>query len=64
MQIRAVLEAAADCLRAGVEVHPEIMVPQVCTAQELKLVRDYIGGRAERGRGDLRRARCRASSAP
>jgi pyruvate,orthophosphate dikinase len=42
MQIRAVLEAAADCLRAGVEVHPEIMVPQVCTAQELNLVRDYM----------------------
>jgi len=42
MQIRAVLEAAADCMRAGVEVHPEIMVPQVCTAQELNLVRDYL----------------------
>jgi len=42
MQIRAVLEAAATCLRAGVEVHPEIMVPQVCTAQELRLVRDYM----------------------
>jgi pyruvate,orthophosphate dikinase len=42
MQIRAVLEAAANCVRSGVEVHPEIMVPQVCTAQELKLVRDYM----------------------
>jgi len=42
MQVRAVLEAAADCVRAGVEVHPEIMVPQVCTAQELKLVRGYL----------------------
>ena len=42
MQIRAVLEAAADCVRAGVEVHPEIMVPQVCTAQELRLVREYM----------------------
>jgi pyruvate,orthophosphate dikinase len=37
-----VLEAAAGCIRAGVEVHPEIMVPQVCTAQELKLVRGYL----------------------
>ena len=43
MQVRAVLEAAADCVRSGVEVHPEIMVPQVCTAQELKLVRGYLG---------------------
>jgi pyruvate,orthophosphate dikinase len=42
MQIRAVLEAAASCIRAGVEVRPEIMVPQVCTAQELKLVREYM----------------------
>jgi len=42
MQIRAVLEAAAGCIRAGIEVHPEIMVPQVCTAQELKLVRGYL----------------------
>jgi pyruvate, orthophosphate dikinase len=42
MQVRAVLEAAADCVRSGVEVRPEIMVPQVCTAQELNLVRDYL----------------------
>jgi len=42
MQIRAVLEAAANCIRAGIAVSPEIMVPQVCTAQELKLVRDYM----------------------
>jgi pyruvate,orthophosphate dikinase len=43
MQIRAVLEAAANCIRAGIDVQPEIMVPQVCTAQELRLVRDYMG---------------------
>jgi pyruvate,orthophosphate dikinase len=42
MQIRAVLEAAADCVRSGVDVRPEIMVPQVCTAQELNLVREYM----------------------
>jgi pyruvate,orthophosphate dikinase len=42
MQIRAVLEAAAECQREGVEVHPEIMVPQVCTAQELKRVKTYV----------------------
>jgi pyruvate,orthophosphate dikinase len=38
MQIRAVLEAAAECVKEGMEVHPEIMVPQVSTAQELKCV--------------------------
>jgi pyruvate,orthophosphate dikinase len=42
MQIRAILEAAAACIRKGVEVHPEIMVPQVCTAQELTRVRSYV----------------------
>ncbi len=40
MQIRAVLEAAAECLREGIPVQPEIMVPQVCTAQELMRVKE------------------------
>ncbi|MEA3292528.1 MAG: pyruvate, phosphate dikinase [Pseudomonadota bacterium] len=44
MQIRAVLEAAAECVREGIDVHPEVMVPQVCTAQELKRVRSYVDG--------------------
>ena len=39
MQIRAVLEATAECLKDGVDVHPEIMVPQVVTVEELKKVR-------------------------
>lgn len=42
MQIRAVLEAAAECLASGIEVHPEIMVPQVCTAQELIRVKSHV----------------------
>ena len=29
MQIRAILEAAAECAKEGIDVHPEIMVPQV-----------------------------------
>ncbi len=39
MQIRAILEAAAECAQQGIEVHPEIMVPQVCDAAELERVR-------------------------
>ena len=39
MQIRAILEAAAECVKEGIEVHPEIMVPQVCTVEELKRVK-------------------------
>lgn len=42
MQIRAVLEAAAECQKAGIEVHPEIMVPQVCTAEELRKVKSWV----------------------
>ena len=42
MQISAVLEAAAECVKEGDEVYPEIMVPQVCTAQELKRVKSYV----------------------
>ncbi len=42
MQIRAVLEAAASCVKEGVEVHPEIMIPQVCADSELKWVQKYV----------------------
>ena len=42
MQIAAILEAAAECHQEGFDVHPEIMVPQVCTAQELNRVKSYV----------------------
>ncbi len=42
MQIRATLEAEAECAAIGIEVHPQMMVPQVCTAEELKRVRGYM----------------------
>ena len=42
MQIRAILEAAAECVKEGIHVAPEIMVPQVCTLQELKWVHGYV----------------------
>lgn len=42
MQIRAILEAAAECQRARIDVRPEIMVPQVCTAEELVQVKAYV----------------------
>jgi pyruvate,orthophosphate dikinase len=42
MQIRAILEAAAECQQAGIQVQPEIMVPQVCTAQELRKVKGWV----------------------
>ncbi len=42
MQIQAILEAAAELIKEGVDVQPEIMVPQVCTAQELKWVYELV----------------------
>jgi pyruvate,orthophosphate dikinase len=39
MQIRAILEAEAECAAKGLEVHPQMMVPQVCTAEELRFVK-------------------------
>jgi pyruvate,orthophosphate dikinase len=42
MQIQAILEAAAECQLNGTEIHPEIMVPQVCTVVELQHVKAYV----------------------
>jgi pyruvate,orthophosphate dikinase len=42
MQIQAILEAAAELLKEGINIQPEIMVPQVCTAQELKWVYQLV----------------------
>jgi pyruvate,orthophosphate dikinase len=42
MQIRAILEATAECIKEGIDVHPEIMVPQVTTARELKRVKELV----------------------
>jgi pyruvate,orthophosphate dikinase len=44
MQIRAIIEAAAECLREGVDVRPEIMVPQVVTVEELKRIAALVHG--------------------
>ena len=42
MQIQAILEAAALCAKEGIEVYPEIMVPQVATVEELKRIHSYV----------------------
>ncbi|MBF0471156.1 MAG: pyruvate, phosphate dikinase [Gammaproteobacteria bacterium] len=42
MQIQAILEASAECAAKGIEVHPQIMVPQVCTSKELQHVKAYV----------------------
>jgi pyruvate,orthophosphate dikinase len=42
MQIQAIIEAAALCAKEGVEIYPEIMVPQVATVEELKRIHGHV----------------------
>jgi pyruvate,orthophosphate dikinase len=42
MQIRSILEAAARCAERRIHIEPEIMVPQVITAQELSKVEEFV----------------------
>jgi pyruvate,orthophosphate dikinase len=39
MQVEAIANAAAECVKQKIPVHPEIMIPIVVTARELKLLR-------------------------
>jgi len=39
MQIRAILEASAECVAKGMDVRPQIMIPQVSTVEELKFIK-------------------------
>ncbi len=48
MQIQAILEAAAECQKVAIDVRPEIMVPQVCTAEELNAVKVFVDEIRER----------------
>ena len=40
MQIRAILQAAAECVAKGLDVRPHIMIPQVSTVEELKFIKE------------------------
>ena len=40
MQVRAIMEAAIDCAKRGVSVHPEIMIPLIGTVEELKILKE------------------------
>ena len=42
MQIQAIIEAAALCAKEGIEIYPEIMVPQVATVEELKRIHGKV----------------------
>ena len=53
MQVRAILEAAANLTKEGVEVHPEIMVPLVGNAKEFENQRNHILEVAEKVKEEL-----------
>jgi len=42
MQIRSILEATALCIKQRIPINPQIMVPQVITAQELTKVKEMV----------------------
>jgi pyruvate,orthophosphate dikinase len=44
MQVEAIALAAADCVKQKIPVDPEIMIPIVMTARELKLIRPAAEG--------------------
>jgi pyruvate,orthophosphate dikinase len=42
MQVKAIVEAAIDCLRSNIKVFPEIMIPLVGVKKELDHLRDLV----------------------
>ncbi|MCX8191723.1 MAG: pyruvate, phosphate dikinase, partial [Nitrososphaerales archaeon] len=42
MQVRAICEAAAELMIEGVDVKPQIMIPQVAAAEELVVVKEIV----------------------
>ncbi len=42
MQIRAYFEACAEVMKEGIKIKPELMVPNVCTLQELIVVKEIF----------------------
>jgi pyruvate,orthophosphate dikinase len=42
MQVRAIFEAAADCTKRGVAVHPEVMIPLTGTVKELEWIQPRL----------------------
>ncbi len=48
MQTRAILQAAAEVKKRGIEVHPEIMIPLVGHVNELKTVQNDLEAEAKK----------------
>jgi len=59
MQIEAIFKAAAACMDQGIDVRPQIMIPLVGDASELKLLRELVDRVAEQVLGADKRRDCR-----
>jgi pyruvate, orthophosphate dikinase len=42
MQVRAIFEAACQCTKEGIDVHPEVMIPLTSHVNELKVQREAL----------------------
>jgi pyruvate,orthophosphate dikinase len=42
MQVHAIFEAACQCVREGVDVHPEVMIPLICDVSEFRALIDPL----------------------
>ena len=42
MQVKAIIEAACECKKEGIEVHPEIMLPLIADDRELMILKEMI----------------------
>jgi pyruvate,orthophosphate dikinase len=47
MQVRAIIEAACEVAKEGVDVHPEVMIPLTCHVNELKVQRTVLEAEAK-----------------
>lgn len=48
IQTRAIIEAALELKREGIAAHPEIMIPLVSEANELRILREIVEAEAEK----------------
>lgn len=56
MQVEAIARAAADCIKRGIDVKPEIMIPIVCDEKELSILRGRAEAVVEKVFGSARKA--------
>jgi pyruvate,orthophosphate dikinase len=48
MQVRAIFEAAINCIRDGVAIKPKVMIPLISHVNELKTMRDALEAEAKK----------------